>query len=95
MFWAGSVVLNSQAATKDTQLILEENGLKQVKDNTAFHIPSGAFQGHKGTREVYGQLEGKRDILLVSLIQQLGVLQVHCRRWPHRHPLHGPLQGLC
>lgn len=94
MLWAGSVVLNSQAATKGHS-ILEENGLKQVKDNTAFHISSGAFQGHKGMREVYGQLEGKRDILLVSFIQQLGVLQVDCRRWPHRHPLRGPLWGLC
>lgn len=94
MLWARSV-LNYRQLPKDTQLILEEDGLKQVKDNTALHISSGAFQGHKDMREVYGHLEGKRYILLVSLLQQLGVLQVDCRKWPHSHPLHGPLQGLC
>lgn len=69
--------------------------MKQVEDNTALHVSSGASQGHKGMREVYGQLEGKRDILFMSLLQQLGVLQVDSRRWPHRHPLHGALEGLC
>lgn len=46
-----------------------------------FRVKKGLekFMGNSSTN---GQSEGKRGMLLISLIQQLWVLQVDCRRWP-------------
>lgn len=79
---------------KDSQWILKENGLKQVKGHTALHMSSGVFQGYKGMREVCGQLESKRDVLLVFLLQQLRVLQVDCRMWSQASSAWTPVWSL-